>query len=81
MPIDTAALRRKGSPPTREIVPNALAADPRPTDLKNRTLQLMVPPDVFLAFSARAGHDFGYLKGAKSKLFLAMWDAYNSGSQ
>ena len=38
----------------------------------------MVPPDVFDAFSARAGEEFGFTKGAKSRLFLAMWEAYRS---
>jgi hypothetical protein len=38
----------------------------------------MVPPEVFEAFSARAGEEFGFSKGAKSQLFLAMWEAYRS---
>jgi len=38
----------------------------------------MVPPEVFEAFSQRAGEAFGFNKGAKSQLFLAMWDAYQS---
>ena len=35
----------------------------------------MVPPDVFVAFIARAGKEFGFTKGAKSRLFLATWNA------
>jgi len=38
----------------------------------------MVPPEVFLAFSARAGAEFGFIKGSKSRLFLSMWEAYTS---
>ena len=36
----------------------------------------MVPPNVFDAFSEEAGRRFGYRKGGKSKLFLAMWHSY-----
>ena len=36
----------------------------------------MVPQEVFLAFSAKAGEEFGLTKGAKSRLFLAMWKTY-----
>ena len=31
-----------------------------------------------LVFSARAGAEFGFMKGSKTRLFLAMWKAYNS---
>ena len=74
---DASALR-KGTPPKREMTENPIAADPRPPEGKNKPLQLMVPPDVFDAFSARAGEEFGFTKGAKSRLFLAMWEAYES---
>ena len=51
---------------------------PGPLEEKNKPLQLMVPPEVFLAFSALAGDEFGFTKGSKSRLFLAMWKAYKS---
>jgi len=38
----------------------------------------MVPLEVFEAFSQRAEEDFGFSKGAKSQLFLAMWEAHQS---
>ena len=72
--VNTAALK-KGAPPARENR-NLPLTDPRAPEGKNKPLQLMVPPEVFLAFSAQAGEEFGFTKGAKSRLFLAMWKAY-----
>ena len=72
-PIRTSGLR-KGPPPPRPAPAANPLTDPRD---KNRPLQLMVPPAVFEAFSAEAGRRFGY---SKSRLFLAMWAAYDSGT-
>lgn len=74
---NTSALK-KGEPPKREANKSVIQADPRPGEGKNKPLQLMVPPDVFDAFGARAGEEFGYAKGSKSRLFLAMWEAYTA---
>ena len=74
---NTSALK-KGVPPPRENNRNLIQTNPRPHEEKNKPLQLMVPPEVFLAFSALAGDEFGFTKGSKSRLFLAMWKAYNS---
>ena len=78
MMANTSALRKKGEPPRRENNPNLIRANPRSRKGKNRPLQLMVSPEVFLAFSARAGAEFGFIKGSKSRLFLSMWEAYTS---
>ena len=78
MSTSTAALKKKGAPPPRGKAPNVIKADPRPTEGKNKPLQVMVPPEVFEAFSQRAGEEFGFSKGAKSQLFLAMWESYQS---
>jgi len=78
MATDTGALKKKGAPPPRGKAPNVIKADPRPSEGKNKPLQVMVPPEVFEAFSQRAGEEFGFTHGAKSKLFLAIWDAYQS---
>ena len=74
---NTKALK-KGAPPARTDGGNTIKADPRPADGKNKPLQVMIPPDVFDAYSAKAGEEFGFTKGAKSQLFMAMWEAYNS---
>ena len=73
--VNASALR-KGAPPPRAATKSPIDADRRPAEGKNKPLQLMVPPDVFEAFSARAGQEFGFSKGSKSRLFLAMWEAY-----
>ena len=73
--VNTSALK-KGAPPPRKNNRSLPQTDPRAAEGKNRPLQLMVPPEVFLAFSAHAGEEFGFTKGAKSRLFLAMWEAY-----
>ena len=72
------SLLKKGAPPPRESAKNVIQADPRPSEGKNKPLQVMVPPEVFDAFSARAGETFGFSKGSKSQLFMAMWETYSS---
>ena len=72
------SLLKKGAPPSREKAKNIIEADPRKSEAKNKPLQVMIPPEVFDAFSARAGETFGFSKGSKSQLFMAMWEAYNS---
>lgn len=72
------SMLKKGAPPPREKAANVIQADPRPSEGKNKPLQVQVPQEVFEAFSARAGEEFGYSKGAKSQLFLAMWEAYKA---
>lgn len=72
------SLLKKGAPPPREKAKNVIKDDPRPAEGKNKPLQVMVPPSVFEAFSARAGEEFGFSKGGKSQLFLAMWESYSA---
>ena len=67
---------RKGAPPKREAVLDVVTADPRPDEERKQPLQVKIPADVHAAFSARAGEEFGHTGGAKTKLFLAMWEAY-----
>lgn len=74
---NTSALK-KGLPPKREGGGNIIQKDPRPSEVKNKPLQVMIPPDIFEAFSLKAGQEFNFTKGAKSQLFLAMWKHYNS---
>lgn len=67
---------RKGAPPKRETTLNVVSADPRPIEGRKQPLQVKIPADVHAAFSARAGEEFGHTGGAKTKLFLAMWEVY-----
>lgn len=72
------SMLKKGAPPPREKAGNVIKADPRPSEGKNKPLQVQVPQEVFEAFGARAGEEFGFSKGAKSQLFLAMWESYQA---
>lgn len=72
------SILKKGAPPLREKTANVIQADPRKSECKNKPLQVMIPPEIFDAFSARAGETFGFSKGSKSLLFMAMWESYNS---
>lgn len=74
---DTSMLK-KGMAPARRSTASVIAADPRPAEGRNRPLQVMVPSEVFEAFGSRAGEEFGFSKGAKSKLFMKMWQSYQS---
>lgn len=72
------SILKKGAPPQRAKTTNVIQADPRKFEGKNKPLQVMIPPEVFDAFSAKAGETFGYSKGSKSQLFMAMWENYKS---
>jgi len=74
---DTTKLK-KGTPPQRLKEQEKILEDTRPEEGKNRPLQLMISQEVFQEFSAKAGLEFGFEKGAKSKLFLAIWKFYQS---
>ena len=72
----------KGAPPTPEVAPEIIAADPRPESAerpeRQRPLQVRIPESVFAEFSERAGREFGYTHGGKKQLFLKMWQAYKA---
>ena len=72
------SLLKKGAPPPRESAKTSSKPIPDQSEAKNKPLQVMVPPEVFDAFSARAGETFGFSKGSKSQLFMAMWESYSS---
>ena len=76
---NTSGLLRKGPPPVRKpATANVIEADPRREEGRKQPLQVKIPPEVHAAFSARAGEEFGFTGGAKTKLFLAMWEAYTA---
>mgnify|MGYP004557762647 CR=1 FL=1 len=73
---NTTGLTKKGAPPAREASVSVIEADPRVEEGRKQPLQVKIPVDVHTAFSVRAGEEFGFTSGSKTKLFLAMWDAY-----
>ena len=76
---NTTGLMRKGTPPKRDkTTSNVVTVDPRKDEGRKQPLQVKIPAEVHAAFSARAGEEFGHTGGAKTKLFLAMWEAYTA---
>lgn len=78
---NTSGLLKKGAPPAREASSNVIAVDPRKEEERKQPLQVKIPQSVHQAFSARAGEEFGFTGGSKTKLFLAMWEAYSAQDQ
>jgi len=72
----TSGLLKKGAPPARDATTNVIDANPRPDEGKAQPLQVRVPPSVFTEFSREANDRFDNRIGAKSKLFLEMWEVY-----
>jgi len=66
----------KGAPPVAEVTPDVIKENGRIEDDPMKPIQFRVPESVFEDFSEQAGKEFGFSKGAKSQLFLRMWDAY-----
>ena len=77
MMANTAGLTKKGAPPPRGDSVSPIRSDPRVDEARKQPLQEKIPMDIHTAFSARAGEEFGFTSGSKTKLFLAMWEAYN----
>lgn len=75
---NTSGLLKKGTPPARAGSSNVIAVDPRKDEGRKQPLQVKIPQEVHQAFSSRAGEEFGFTSGSKTKLFLAMWEAYTA---
>ena len=74
------ALRKaadKGAPPPANRVSENLQKPPREKVEKGK-IEFSVPRSVIEAFSQEAAERFGFKKGSKSDLFLAMWEEYLS---
>ena len=68
----------KGTPPALVEAPRNTARPAREKEEDTRPLQFRVPEFVFEAFSREAGEKYGFKKGAKTDLFLKMWEAYEA---
>lgn len=66
----------KGVPPVADTAPDVIATDTRDRIEPMKPIQFRVPQSVFEEFSERAGREFGFNKGAKSNLFLKLWNDY-----
>ena len=65
----------KGAPPAMEEAPRNTERPPRDKVEATRPLQFIVPESVFEAYSIEAVKQGGG-KGAKTALFLKLWDGY-----
>lgn len=68
------ALKGKGTPPPRKDAPGNTQKAPREKAEETQALQLKIPQSVYEAFSEEAGRRHGFKKGAKTLLFLEMWE-------
>lgn len=73
--INTKHLQKKGKPLKRD---QSLNITENNNNSKKKPLQVMLTLNLFEEFSSVAAKKFGYTKGAKTKLFLEMWDSYKS---
>jgi hypothetical protein len=70
--INTKHLQKKGQPLKRD---QSLNITTNNQSLK-KPLQVMLTQNLFEEFSSVAAKKFGYTKGAKTKLFLEIWENY-----
>lgn len=66
----------KGIPPAPGETNNNLQVPAREKLEKKTVLQFSIPETIQREFSSEAGQRFGFKKGSKSDLFVAMWEAY-----
>lgn len=76
MSIDVAKLKSKGEPPKLEDAPNIIAKPPRETREGIKAIQFKIPESVYEDFCIEAVKRMGGGTGAKSDLFLRMWESY-----
>lgn len=65
----------KGTPPLTKTN-NNLNKPPRDKPLKKGKIEFSVPEYILAEFAQEAGKRFGFKKGSKSALFIAMWNEY-----
>ena len=68
----------KGTPPAAEVTNTNLKTSPRENPAKKGKIEFSVPEYVLDEFAQEAGRRFGFRKGSKSDLFIAMWDEYQN---
>ena len=66
----------KGAPPGPERTNQNLRKPPRSGRQNKGYVQFSVPVELRDEFAMEAGRRFGFKKGSKSDLFVAMWEDY-----
>ena len=67
----------KGIPPAPDVTNTNLRTPSREKPTKKGKIEFSVPEPLLDEFAQEAGRRFGFKKGSKSDLFLAMWEEYN----
>ena len=67
---------RKGTPPPADATNSNLARPPRDKPARKAKIEFSVPEYILDDFAKEAGERFGFRKGSKSDLFIAMWNEY-----
>ena len=68
----------KGEPPAPVVTNGNLREPSREGSTKKRKIEFSGPADLLDEFAQAAGQRFGFKKGSKSDLFLAMWEDYKT---
>ena len=68
----------KGLPPEPDVTNINLRTPPREKSAKKGKIEFSVPEPLLDEFAQEAGRRFGFKKGSKSNLFLAMWEEYKT---
>ena len=66
----------KGTPPALDVTNSNLRIPPREKPAKKAKIEFSVPEHILDDFAKEAGERFGFKKGSKSDLFIAMWNEY-----
>ncbi len=66
----------KGTPPTPDVTNSNLTIPPREKPVRKAKIEFSVPEYILDDFAKEAGARFGFRKGSKSDLFIAMWNEY-----
>ena len=78
--VDVAKLKPrrtgKGTPPAPDVTNSNLKTPPREKPTKKAKIEFSVPEHILDDFAKEAGERFGFKKGSKSDLFIAMWSEY-----
>ena len=68
----------RGIPPAPDVTNTNLRTRPREKPTQKSKIEFSVPESLLDEFAQEAGRRFGFKKGSKSNLFLAMWEEYKT---
>ena len=68
----------RGIPPAPDVTNTNLRTRQREKPTQKGKIEFSVPEPLLDEFAQEAGRRFGFKKGSKSNLFLAMWEEYKT---